>query len=77
MDKTKKVCYNIYVIRNKKLITKWSRRQVAKSLAFHASIVGSNPAGITNIGEWRNWLAHTTDNRETLGSSPRIPTIIK
>lgn len=28
----------------------------------------------SHIGEWRNWLAHTTDNREVVGSIPTSPT---
>lgn len=29
-------------------IFKWPRRQAVKTLPFHGSIVGSNPAGVTN-----------------------------
>ena len=76
MDKTKKLCYNKYVIRNKKLITssyapigKWFEA-IALSRLHH----GFESRWEYHIGEWRNWLAHTTDNREAAGSIPASPT---
>ena len=43
-------------------------------MPFTHALTGSNPVQVTNIGEWRNWLAHTTDNREVMSSILISPT---
>ena len=78
MDKTKKLCYNIYVIRNKEIrnlllngpVDKLARVTTLSPSYFRVQV----PSGSPYIGEWRNWLARTIDNREAAGSIPASPT---